>query len=177
MAFCPRCVDISKYVNHTCWRDYWDMPQKCNVSLPGKGPYLQYETSRATVGGGTDNYFKVQRAPGDGLELARIGPFEVLQSLKAAVNISVIEALGGTPKLANDTRMLATECAMLPCVLSIDAAVRNGVYSETVVDTFVMPNLTSAATLAAPPWGIEKGVTPGQSFGVTPEVLRALPML
>ncbi|KAK4148890.1 hypothetical protein C8A00DRAFT_38526 [Chaetomidium leptoderma] len=34
----------------------------------------------------------------------------------------------------------ATECSLSPCVLSLQASVRSGIYSETVLDTFTEPS-------------------------------------
>ncbi|KAK4149658.1 hypothetical protein C8A00DRAFT_18683 [Chaetomidium leptoderma] len=63
----------------------------------------------------------------------------------------------------------ATECSLSPCVLSLQASVRNGIYNETLLDTFIdMEPLPSGTTWTRnklqPPWGPERGIDPAANL-------------
>ncbi|KFY31159.1 hypothetical protein V493_01335 [Pseudogymnoascus sp. VKM F-4281 (FW-2241)] len=79
--------------------------------------------------------------------------------------------------VVNDTvAVVAQECIIMPCVRSIEASVRHGVYSETVLDTYteVIDRFTKVndtnnyGSILRPPWGPDKGIHPGDDneFGV-----------
>jgi hypothetical protein len=69
----------------------------------------------------------------------------------------------------------ATECWLKMCVLSVNASVQAGIYSETVLDTFTQPppsNTTWIRHMLQPPWGIERGIDTAAnlSFGLSKAV-------
>ncbi|CAN9202999.1 unnamed protein product [Alternaria alternata] len=118
-------------------------------------------------------------------------PF-VWHSIRADVDFEVLSELDGMRKVGNDTAMIGTECAMYPCILSVDAEVKNGQYQEDVVDTYYFPkeyfNRTArpkpdgtevfqlyetVKMIGRPPWGEEKGVKFGETFGMTTEAYKS----
>jgi hypothetical protein len=70
------------------------------------------------------------------------------------------------------------ECAMMPCVMSLNATAVNGVYQEQVLDTFtdaeILGNYTEQSLLLRPPWGPEKGMEQGQTFGMATQTYMLL---
>ena len=77
-------------------------------------------------------------------------------------------------RLDNKTEIVAQECVITQCVRSIEASVRQGVYRETVLDTYVETEESniSQAGVMRPPWGPDKGIQPGDdnTFGVSGSV-------
>ena len=76
-------------------------------------------------------------------------------------------------KIYNDTRVIGTECAMLRCIHSIDAAVKDGIYQEEIVDTYYFEEEPYRGVMVTPPWGEEKGVRYNETFGMTPEAYES----
>jgi len=76
-------------------------------------------------------------------------------------------------KVRNDTTMIGTECAMLRCIHSVDAAVIDGSYQEQIVDTYYFEERHDSTGMASPPWGEEKGVRFNETFGMTLEAYRS----
>lgn len=116
----------------------------------------------------------------------------VWHSVRADVDFDVLSKLDGTRKVGNDTAMIGTECAMYPCILSVDAAVKNGKYQEDIIDTYYFPKEVFNRTarpkpdgtevlelyetvkmIGRPPWGEEKGVKSGDTFGMTTEAYKS----
>jgi hypothetical protein len=171
------------------------------VSFPGGSPSLGFD---ATLGyyfsGMVDSYFSVKLASSS-IVLDTTGclqsayetgrPF-VWHSIRADVDFEVLSKLDGKRKIGNDTAMIGTECAMYPCVLSIDAEVKNGQYQEDVVDEYYFPkeyfnrtakpkpdgtevfqSYETVKMIGRPPWGEEKGVKFGETFGMTTEAYKS----
>lgn len=99
----------------------------------------------------------------------------VFQALRVRVS-PYLTTDGSNPHFNNNTETIAQECIITPCVRSIEASVRHGVYAETVLDTYVEfeePDSTQQAQqVLRPPWGPDKGVQPGDDnmFGVSWDV-------
>jgi hypothetical protein len=77
----------------------------------------------------------------------------------------------------NDTvEVVAQECIITPVVQSVQASVRQGIYSETVLDTYTEFSSASSNVTISPPWGPDKGIHPGDdnNFGVGFQVLNGL---
>jgi hypothetical protein len=94
----------------------------------------------------------------------------VFQALRIDIDpYLVTEALPAKP-LDNETEIVAQECALTQCVRSIEASVRQGVYTETVLDTFM--EFEEESNIMRPPWGADLGIQPGDdnTFGVVSSV-------
>jgi len=66
---------------------------------------------------------------------ARRYPFPIFQSIRAIVNTNTTGSQGDRVSLIqNDTRIVGTECAMIPCVHRIEASVKDGFYNESIVE-------------------------------------------
>jgi len=173
LAYCPRCIDVSEHLNHTCptFTSTRDVLQYCNVSFPDGSPYLTFAAapSQYLI---VDTYLNVELAKSSialNTKYPTSNEFPIWRSLRADVSISILENLDMRKKVRNDTRMIATECVMLPCILSIDAAVKNGSYQEQIVNTYYLQNISGGNGIVAPPWDEEDGIRPGETFGMTPE--------
>lgn len=84
-------------------------------------------------------------------------------------NISVID---------NTTKIIGMECAMMPCVMSLNATAINGAYQEQVLDTFTNAEILGPAGQQSlslrPPWGPERGMEKGQTFGMATQAFTPL---
>jgi hypothetical protein len=76
-------------------------------------------------------------------------------------------------KIRNDTNVFDTECAMLRCIHSIEAAVNDGIYQEQIVDPYYFEDKPYDNEIVTPPWGEEKGVRFNETFGITLEAYRS----
>ena len=97
----------------------------------------------------------------------------IWRSLRVDVNSTILENLDMKKKVRNDTRVIGTECTMLRCIHSIDAAVNDGLYREEIVDTYYFEDKSDNDVMVTPPWGEEKGVRFNETFGMTPEAYRS----
>lgn len=181
LAYCPRCVDVSEHLTRTC-KAYLTKPelrQWCNVSFPGGSPWLAYTAAPAPYYM-DDTYFKVEHdlstitfntTGTEGYSVSVFAP--IWRSLRVDVDSTILENLDSIKKVRNDTKVIGTECAMLRCVHSIDAAVHNGIYHEEIVDTYYFKDKPYDNVMATPPWGEEKGVRLNDTFGMTDESYRS----
>ncbi|CAO2648858.1 Nn.00g098070.m01.CDS01 [Neocucurbitaria sp. VM-36] len=174
-AFCPKCIDVSEHLNRTC-KNMADTPpiiQICNVTFPSGAPYLAYDASLDYLPAGMpDTYFITELARSSivlnttgSMHEISFNPF-IWHSIRADVSAAVVNDLNGLKKLRNDTGMIGTECAMFPCILSIDADVSDGIYQERILDTYYFPDDAINYTIATS-WGKENGVRSGDIFGMT----------
>lgn len=102
----------------------------------------------------------------------------VFQALRIDMDpTSIIERMTKIP-FHNETDVVAQECVITPCVQSMRASVRQGVYSETVLDTYreLEDSEISYSGALHPPWGPDKGVRSGDNntFGVSGEVEQGM---
>lgn len=127
-----------------------------------------------------DTYFKVEHdlstitfntTGTEGYSVSVFAP--IWRSLRVDVDSTILENLDSIKKVRNDTKVIGTECAMLRCVHSIDAAVHNGIYHEEIVDTYYFKDKPYDNVMATPPWGEEKGVRLNDTFGMTDESYRS----
>jgi hypothetical protein len=153
--------------------------QYCNVSFPGGSPYLAYTAAPASYGI-DDTYFSIERPllP-TALNNSRTEDYpvnrysEVWRSLRVNVSNTVLEDVNTNKKIRNDTNVFGTECAMLRCIHSIDAAVNDGIYQEQIIDTYYIEDKPYDNEIVTPPWGEEKGVRFNETFGMTLEAFRS----
>ncbi|KAF2833162.1 hypothetical protein CC86DRAFT_399808 [Ophiobolus disseminans] len=184
-AFCPRCVDVSKHLKYTC-KDQIAGRQYCNVSFPGGSPSIAFDAAKDSYFSGmVDSYFRVQKAESSvalnttgcmrDLYLSPDSP-QIWHTIRADIDLDVLGNLDGNRKMHNDTPIIGNECAMYPCVLSVDASVKTGEYQEDIIDTYYFPNEAGNRmfkTVVTPPWGKEKGVKSGDTFGMTVEAYQS----
>jgi hypothetical protein len=182
LAYCPKCIDVSDLLNRTCEDGSTERYSRefCNVTFPSGSPYMSFIASEIDLGGSPSTYFAVAGARSaialdiapnvdDSVRTLRT-IFPVWHSIRAAVDAATVFDIEKYHySIQNNTRIIGTECTMLPCILSIDAAVKDGSYQEQIVDTHYLSNITATDGIVAPPWGEEKGVKPGEGFGLTPE--------
>lgn len=170
LAFCSRCTDISAQLVVVC--EEWtqnranDRVQQCTARLPG-GTGVESVTANSrseilmntTI---TEDNTKV-----------------VMQSVRVLPR--TLEERGTTEPgttfraPATISNFTATECTLDLCVMSIQPSVRQGVYSETVLDTFTEPapdKVRWDRRHLRPPWGPERGIDPAAnvSFGFSEDV-------
>jgi hypothetical protein len=76
---------------------------------------------------------------------------------------------------ANST-IVATECTLGLGVMSMTAKVKDGLYSEEIHDSWPVNNtFTSGQNInISPPWGPDKGLEPGQRFGIDTELWNSM---
>ena len=177
LAYCPKCIDVSEHLDRTCtaYSTTPDLRQYCNVSFPGGSPWLAYTAAPAPYYM-VDTYFNVEKERSaialntTGTEGYYANPFSpIWRSLRVDVSNTILETLDMKKNIYNDTRVIGTECAMLRCIHSIDAAVKDGIYQEEIVDTYYFEEEPYHGVMVTPPWGEEKGVRYNETFGMTPE--------
>jgi hypothetical protein len=82
------------------------------------------------------------------------------------------------PVINNTTKIIGMECAMMPCVMSLNATAINGAYQEQVLDAFTDAEIlgpTDQKSLSLrPPWGLERGIEKGQTFGMATQAFTPL---
>jgi hypothetical protein len=139
LAFCPQCVDVSDKLNKTCATNNDRDHHPCFVEFPGGKLNMTFDT--LDVNNSISNeFFKVRaldlQENTASLEINRTTkPLGVYQSLKAVVDQDEYRVLG-TVKIQNDTKILGTECTLIPCVHRISASVEGGQYTEKILETF-----------------------------------------
>lgn len=169
LGFCSDCTDITSKIELACKSSHmtdgiddsisWTA-QTCAARLPGDTAGLYYigtdeptETlMNITQIGGDEGlrYHSIRKLPPDGIGSSRRPPV-------TKANFS------------------ATECSLSPCVLSLQASVRSGIYSETLLDTFTERPPDGTPWMwhkLQPPWGLERGIDPAAnlSFGLNPDL-------
>lgn len=94
---------------------------------------------------------------------------KVLQFLRMDVNPFFQDA---STVLNSTVAVVAQECIIMPCVQSIEAFVRQGIYSEKVLETYTESNASISDVVMRPPWGPDKGIQPGDDrFGIPSAVI------
>lgn len=94
----------------------------------------------------------------------------VVQALR--IDVDPYNATSGGLRFDNKTKIFAQECVIMPCVRAMRAFVRQGAYSERVLDTYMKLDDSDTGVIR-PPWGPDKGIQPGDdnTFGVSSDVL------
>ncbi|KAM0263726.1 hypothetical protein ACHAQJ_001040 [Trichoderma viride] len=178
IGICPFCSDISTDLSMSCKSS--EIPetdqnyQNCTVSLPhGFAAWFVdggLNGSPMIIGNSVQNnnvnalVYKNHTLP-------------VIQGILALLNDTNQGLIMG---LTKETHFIATECALAPCVRSVQASVRRSIYNEsTPIYWFELANTTADSNSVwnvtiNPPWGPDLGVQEGQSFGISFEALDAL---
>lgn len=180
LGFCSQCTDMTPQIDLRCERDdkpslndyYTDSPnpQKCTATLPGDTVSL----TRIGTDMWNENLMNVTRIrQKDGSRLTD-GPGLQFHSLRLLPPYSLLMSSAPRP-LVTLANFSATDCWLKLCVQSVNASVRAGVYSETVLDTFTEAPAgykTWITYRLQPPWGVERGIDPAArlSFGFTEQV-------
>lgn len=164
LGFCAQCTDITSQIDLVCQtRDRTAgsstrVAQTCTATLRGGTAGLYFI--------GTDEAFESL------MNVTQVGGKEGLRyhSIRMLPPYTMSSAPRQSVTQANFS---ATECSLSPCVLSIEASVRSGIYDETLLDTFTEPPPPGRSWLAhklQPPWGPERGIDPAAnlSFGLDP---------
>lgn len=98
-------------------------------------------------------------------------PGTVFQAIRAVIDPNSIAGGENRNVLTNSTRFMGTECTLGPCVMSINASVSLGVYSERVLKVWTQDPQPVTNTfddlLLSPPWGPEDGMQVGQVFTIS----------
>ena len=134
-GFCPQCIDISEHLG-----------RKCKHSADKPYCIAQFPNTPANVASVIPNlgthisgiFSNLIPEKGETLVLknATVYPLPVFQSIRAVTNPDITSSPGARQgTIQNDTRLIGTECAMIPCVQSIKASVENGFYTESIVET------------------------------------------
>jgi hypothetical protein len=160
-AICAQCADISPRILFNCSDSSTEPSQWCDAALPG-------------------NTVKLSHKPGTDSRFYGVSWVTQEQALvfgnTSATTYQALRLLPPypTPDTGNDPvtveNFTATECSLNPCVRSLLPVVYRGNYSEEILATWIAPANGPCLHPAAPPWGPELGVAPGQTFGCTDRV-------
>lgn len=177
LGYCLQCTDMNSQIELECKnRNITDTPgpnnktqtrisQMCSAQLPGGLSRLDIIS--------TDNTFE---------NIMNITTSYNFNEGSLAINslrlLPPYNLTGGTNRRPiNKTILGATSCTFTLCVLSLQASVRGGTYTETILDTYTTKSLypdTNSWYLKQlqPPWGPERGIHPAQNltFGLSPAV-------
>jgi hypothetical protein len=159
LGFCSRCTDLTPQIELACTAynlTSFSAPgvgHKCTAVLPEGSAGLYYID---TDGPATEALMNITQVGGtDGLRyhaIRMLPPYNMDPSPRPLVT------------LANFS---ATECSLSLCVLSLQASVSSGTYSETVLDTFTEPPPPGTHWMIhklQPPWGSEHGIDPAANL-------------
>lgn len=137
LAYCASCTDISDRITRDCGScnetsNYVCGYDPCNVQIRGSNLSIQYYPGGA---GQSISYAADALKGKDALvytndTLPDHFP-NVFQSLRAVQNQTL--AREGTLSLRKDTKLVATECVLSPCIQGIKAIVERGVYKQTII--------------------------------------------
>lgn len=174
LAYQTACSDLSDRINKNC-TEY-----RCSVTISGSELRLSYDT----IFGGNAILMATQVINSEDAVVYTNASTSssylptVFQALRIDVNpYSITERMTTIP-FNNETDVVAQECVIMSCVRSIEASVRHGVYSETVLDTYMEVEDSNFAPsgIMRPPWGPDKGIQPGDdnTFGVSGEVEQGM---
>ncbi|KFH41272.1 hypothetical protein ACRE_080270 [Hapsidospora chrysogenum ATCC 11550] len=166
LAYQANCTDLSDRVERNC------TASGCSVGIRGSESGLGYHTIRGGYATLMAAYvINARDAIVHGSEASFLPVFQALRIDMGPDTdpYRVTDALVAE-RLDNKTEIVAQECVITQCVRSIEASVRQGVYRETVLDTYVETEESniSHAGVMRPPWGPDKGIQPGDdnTFGV-----------
>jgi hypothetical protein len=186
-ALCPRCTDVSSKLSYHRTQGSLD-----SVAFTGSFTSVNLSSADFSGDGGfgaTSNgllheYLVISKLPLGTMGYvynSSIGA--VWLSIRADIPIGLTSDNSSTfdyplPVINDTTKIIGMECAMMPCVMSLNATAINGAYQEQVLDTF-----TDAETLGPtgqqflslrPPWGPEMGMEKGQTFGMATQAFTPL---
>ncbi|KAK3291640.1 uncharacterized protein B0H64DRAFT_435938 [Chaetomium fimeti] len=192
LGFCSTCVDLSSQLKRTCKTvsssDNTTTAQTCTVAFPGeREPLSLWYVADPDFDGASEYMVLNSTLAANSTALTNITwPSTIYQSIRAVVPT---DELGGTRNpyleadgtmanngihiLKNDTRFIASECAITSCVRRIQASVTRGIYSETILDTTTQlrdPYTPPNPITITPPW------SPNTNFTIHPEWLESLPL-
>ncbi|KAK3386084.1 hypothetical protein B0H63DRAFT_191903 [Podospora didyma] len=176
-AFCSRCVDITPQIDLQCKTDFppdefrtFATPQQaCTVTLP-KGTtslLVNTDTSNNNLMNVTNIYTKEDAV------VFTNSTSPIFQSLRLLPPYPLMGL--GAPSVSK-SNFSATECTLNPCVLSLQASVSGGIYSEKIIDTFMESPKDADSNwrrhVLQPPWGPERGIdrSANVSFGLDESV-------
>ncbi|KAL2140154.1 hypothetical protein VTI28DRAFT_4203 [Corynascus sepedonium] len=164
LGFCSRCSDISSRIELEC---------ETGESIVGSTTQIT-QTCTAILAGGTAGLYSIGTdATNESLmNVTQVGGTEGLRyhSIRMLRPYSMSSA---TRRPVTQANFSATECSLSPCVLSLQASVRSGIYREKLLDTFIEPPPSGGTWFRhklQPPWGPERGIDPAAnlSFGLNP---------
>ncbi|KAL4874723.1 hypothetical protein BJY04DRAFT_233338 [Aspergillus karnatakaensis] len=183
LAVRPLCTDVTDRLNKTCTTDatYPDI-RTCTASLgsQGQGPSAWYRD-----GGSATQAMDVTPTTTNALVYNNT-VFPVIQYVLALDSNTTPDATWDVASLVNNqTIFQATECALQLTILTIQATVTNGVYTETTLSEWSeieTPNATQRASyqvILSPPQDQSPGVaeTEGASnrtFGISYEAWSSI---
>ncbi|KAK4669885.1 uncharacterized protein QC763_206930 [Podospora pseudopauciseta] len=166
LGFCSRCTDITSKINLTCKDDGGGqgIPKGvyCSAELFDGSATLRQVGNLTTV----EDFMNITFVGGKGglryHAIRLLPPYVLSSAYRPSLDFS---------------NFSATECSLQQCVLSFETSVQNGVYTETLLDTFTEPPLNGKHWLAhqlRPPWGLERGIDPAAnlSFGLSESLQR-----
>ncbi|KAK3903176.1 hypothetical protein C8A05DRAFT_43556 [Staphylotrichum tortipilum] len=189
LGFCSTCADLSSQLNRTCethtLSDNVTAAQACTVAFPGENKPLSLFYLADLDFPGSSTYMVLNSTlPANSIALRNITwPQTIYQSIRAVVPPL---QLGGTQnpyleaggELANsgvhvlhvNTRFIASECALSPCVRRVQPSVAGGEYHEKVLDAFsdFGEYRSGGSIVLSPPWEA------GRSFTLHPAWLNAV---
>ena len=167
LGFCSRCVDITNRINLNCTG--FNMS---SVSSDFKSTSCSVTLTNSTAGlpftGNTASFENI-------MHITQVGGSSGLRYHAVRLLPKPVFTGGYRPPLSK-LDFAATECSLNPCVLSYLPSVRDGLYDETLLDTFLETppeNSTWLHHQLQPPWGPERGIDPAAnlSFGLSETVI------
>ncbi|KAL7906537.1 hypothetical protein GGI35DRAFT_482692 [Trichoderma velutinum] len=178
IGICASCSDISADLTMSCKRlepsDDEGNYRNCTVSLPnGFATWFVdggLHGCPMIIGNSNDNFSPL---------VYKKNILPIIQGIKAVNNDTnpYTNQYAGI-ELTAETPFIATECALVPCVRSVQASVRKSVYNESTPIYWFEREATNRNSdwwvTMNPPWGPDLGVQEGQSFGIGFEALDAL---
>jgi hypothetical protein len=175
MAIQPLCSDISTDMSMSCTLFPGQSYSNCTVSL-SNGLVAWF------VDGGLNGIpMVIQNVQSKDAFVYTNQSLPVIQSILALYNDTIPDS---NILLTNQTKFIATECALAPCVRGAQATVKQAAYSESTLkywfnqenntDNTGNINDTFLLLMSTPSWGPELGVTEDQTFGITTEAFNAL---
>lgn len=167
LGFCSRCIDITNRLNVNC--------TEYDIVMGGEN--FKSTSCRAILPGGSAGLTRTGNTLSEEqlMNITQVGGSDGLRY--HAVRLMQTPLLTGryrSPISKSD--FAATECSLNPCVLSSLPSIRNGVYEETPLGTFMETppkNSTWLHHQLRPAWGLEHGIDPAAnlSFGFGPTVI------
>jgi hypothetical protein len=183
-AVCPLCTNVTSKLTRNWTEDYPSF-----AGFPGNFSYINLtdyagDQFGAVSSGELHEYLRITKLP-----LGSPGYFYnssiggVWLSIRADISIGLTSdnATGLDYHLAvidNATNIIGMECALMPCVQSLNATAINGVYQENVLAIFTDVEILGGADdqylQLNPPWGSEKGMEKGQTFGMATQAYTTI---
>ncbi|KAK4182743.1 hypothetical protein QBC35DRAFT_395373, partial [Podospora australis] len=166
LGFCSQCADITSQIDLACKTSELVSKRESRISQTCKAVLRGGTAGLSLIG--TDTTFETL------MHVTQVGGNEGLRyhSIRMLPPYNMTSAVRRPVTLAN---FGATECTLSPCVLSLQASVRNGIYSEMILDTFTEPPPSDSTWIKhklQPPWDLERGIDPkaNLSFGLSSEL-------